>query len=90
MIVRSILEYASPVWSPSAKLNILKLEMFQRRAARFVLNDFFSLQNDIEQLGWPEQHNTEVTVVMMYKILNNSVIVDHNLALTTLGTTHFN
>ena len=64
--------------------------MFQRRAARFVLKDFFGLQNDIEQLGWPEQQKTELTVVMMYKILNNSVIVDHNLTLTTLGTTHFN
>jgi len=40
MMVRPILEYASPVWSPSTGLNILKLEMVERRAARFVLNVF--------------------------------------------------
>jgi len=39
-MVRSVLEYASPVWSPSAENNISKLEMVQRRATRFVLNDF--------------------------------------------------
>jgi len=43
MMVRPILEYTSPVWSPSTELNILKLKMVQRRAARFVLNDFFML-----------------------------------------------
>jgi len=39
-MVRPILEYTSPVYSPSTELNISKLEMVQRRAARFVLNDF--------------------------------------------------
>ena len=39
-MVKPILEYASLVWSPSTEHNISKLEMVQRRAARFVLNDF--------------------------------------------------
>ena len=77
MMVRSLLEYASPVWSPSTELspftefNILKLEMVQRRAARFVMNDFLrfsSVSRMTEQLGWPtlKQRRTEAKVVMIY------------------------
>ena len=39
-MIRSVVEYALPVWSPSTEHNISKLEMVQRRAARFVMNDF--------------------------------------------------
>jgi len=46
-MVRSVLEYA-PVWSPSIKHYISKLEMVQRRAARFVLNDFLDIHQSQE------------------------------------------
>jgi len=55
-MVKSVLEYASLVWSPSTKHNISKLEMVHRRAARFVLNDFSrysSVLRMLNQLGWP-------------------------------------
>ena len=39
-MIRSVLEYASPVWFPSTEHNISTLEIVQRRAARFVMNDF--------------------------------------------------
>ena len=32
-MIRSVLEYASPVWFPYAEHNISTLEMVQRRAA---------------------------------------------------------
>ena len=38
--VQPIVEYASTVWSPHIKADINKLEMIQRRAARFVLNNY--------------------------------------------------
>ena len=37
-MIRPILEYASSVWDPHTKKSISKIEMVQRRAARFTLN----------------------------------------------------
>ena len=90
-MVRPILECASPVWSPYTELNILKLEMVQRRAVRFIMNDFSrysSVTSMIEQLGLPmlKQRRNEAKVIMMYKILNNSVLIDHNLEYNTNHT----
>ena len=38
-LVRPKLEYASSAWNPHTQRNIDKIEMVQRRAARFVYND---------------------------------------------------
>ena len=37
-LVQPVLEYASPAWSPHCKTDINRLEMVQRRAARWVHN----------------------------------------------------
>ena len=39
-LVRPQVEYASAVWSPYTKENINKIEILQRRAARWVCNDY--------------------------------------------------
>ena len=39
-IVHPHLEYPSPAWSPHASRNITKKEAVQKRAARFVLNNY--------------------------------------------------
>ena len=41
-LVRPQVEYASVVWSPYTKDNINKIEKVQRRAARWVTNDYSS------------------------------------------------
>ena len=41
-LVRPQVEYASTVWSPYTKQNIQKIEMVQRRAARWVSNSYSS------------------------------------------------
>ena len=41
-LVRPVLEYASTVWDPTTKTNIDSLEQVQRRASRFVTNDYSS------------------------------------------------
>ena len=42
-LVRPILEYSSPVWSPFTKSNIHRIKMVKRRAARWALCLFSSL-----------------------------------------------
>ena len=39
-LVRPLLEYSSAAWDPFTKENIMKLEMIQRGAARYVLNRY--------------------------------------------------
>ena len=55
-LVRPPLEYCSSVWDPHTLTNINILEMVQRRAARFVVNDHnrdSSVSNIISKLEWP-------------------------------------
>ena len=49
-LVKPQVEYASSVWSPYTKENINKIEMLQRRAARWVTNDF-SPYSSVTDLG---------------------------------------
>ena len=39
-LVRPLVEYSSSVWSPYTKSNIARLEMVQRRAARWTLSEY--------------------------------------------------
>ena len=53
--MRPILEYSSPVWSPHTKSNIHKIEMVQRRAARWTLcrfSSYYSVSDMLGDLGW--------------------------------------
>ena len=55
-MVRPQLEYASAVWDPYHIGDISELEKVQRRAARWVLNDygrFSSVSLMLDQLKWP-------------------------------------
>ena len=82
-MIRPILEYASTVWSPYTKKNILVIEAVQRRAARFVTNTYnrtSSVTAMLFRLGWPslEQCREIAKTIMMYKILHNMVAVPFN------------
>ena len=55
-MVRPIMEYASAVWDPFYVKDIQQLEKVQRRAARWVLNDYrytSSVTLMLKQLLWP-------------------------------------
>ena len=41
-LVRPVIEYASTIWDPTNQASINTLELIQRRAARFVYNDYTS------------------------------------------------
>ena len=54
-LVRPLLEYSSSVWDPHSQDLINKLERVQRRAARFVVNDYSrhsSVSVMLNQLDW--------------------------------------
>ena len=89
--VRPILEYASAVWSPYTKADKYKLEMSQRKAARFVYNDYSSyssVTNMLQQLNWEslEHRRIKATIIMFYKIINNIVSVNFSQHLQHLTT----
>ena len=80
-LVRPQVEYASPVWSPHTKENIDKIEMTQRRAARWVKNKFStydSVTDMLSELGWRslECRRIDARMIMFYKIVHGYVAID--------------
>ena len=82
-MVRPVLEYASSVWDPHEEQDKHRLEMVQRRAARFVFNNYFEttpgvVTNMLTSLGWPtlEERRKNNRLIMLYKIKHNLVGID--------------
>ena len=80
-LVRPQVEYASSVWSPHTDKNKkIKIEMIQRRAARWVKNNYStydSVTNMLDDLGWRSLENRRIDarLVMFYKIVNCHVAI---------------
>lgn len=92
-LVRPIPEYCSTVWSPYTAEKIHKVEMVQRRAARYVTNDYSStssVTSMLENLQWEtlETRRAKAQVTMLYKINNDLVDIPGNqyLSLATRST----
>ena len=81
--VRPTLEYASTVWDPTTKHNINKMEMVQRRAARYVHSDWRRHSSPTEmmnQLQWQtlEHRRHTARLTMMYTIQHNLIDIPLN------------
>ena len=79
-LVRSVLEYAAPIWDPYKVGDIATLEKVQRSAARFVKNDHrhqSSVTKMIRELGWPSlaERRRDQRLILLYKIVNDLVDV---------------
>ena len=92
-LVRSILEYSYTVWDPFYQKDIDRLERVQRRAARFVLNDYkplSSVTSMVSQLGWKPlaERRREHRLSLLYKIINGLVAIpaDTHLHFNTRNT----
>lgn len=77
-LVRSILDYSSTVWDPYLQKDINSLESVQRRAARFVHNDYHrksSVTNMMKSLGWKPlaERRREQRLLLLFKIVNDLV-----------------
>ena len=79
-LVRPQLEYASAVWDPHTKDKTHKVEMVQRRAARWTLNDYArttSVTSLQSQLNWQtlEERRSVARLCLFYKIVNGLAAV---------------
>jgi len=75
-LVRPILEYATAAWDPYRAKDINKLDMVQRRAARFVKRDYrqtTSVSSLLDQLGWPSLSDRRLNNRL--KILGKTVAI---------------
>ena len=77
-LVRPNLEYCSNVWSPYTDQAKDKIEMAQRRAARYATNRYrnkSSVTDMLEDLSWEtlETRRAKSQVTMMYKITHGLV-----------------
>ena len=78
--VRPKLEYCSNVWDPHTQKDVKKIEMVQRRAARFVTNtphhkqsaEHVSITKTIKDLGWQplSERRKNNRIIMLYRIVN--------------------
>ena len=86
-LIRPALEYSCSVWHPHKKSNKDKIEKVQRRAARFVSNNFRSKANVSEMLhdlGWQslDGRRQDQRLVLFYKIISGLASVETEDILT--------
>ena len=82
-IVRPIIEYTCTVWAPYTTQDIHKIEMIQRRAARFAYNKYYcavSVTGLLESLGWPilQARINYLKLLIIYKILKAMISIPAN------------
>ena len=90
-LVRPNLEYCSTVWSPYTSQAKHKIEMVQRRAARYATNRYrntSSVTDMLENLNWETQETrrTKSKLIMMFKILHGLVDIPADDYLTPAST----
>ena len=81
-LVRSFMEYSATVWDPYQKFNVDKIEMVQRRAARFVKGKYRRTESVtllLDSLGWPSlaRRRSDARLILFYKVINNLAAVPY-------------
>lgn len=89
--VKPSLEYAASIWDPHIQRNINAVERVQRRAARFVQNQYqqtSSVTALLEQLQWPtlQLRRQQAKIIMLHRIIHNFVDIPNLLILTGIFT----
>ena len=88
--VRSILEYCSPLWSPTNVKDILLLERVQRHASKYILNNYSDMsyaERCIKLFILPLCFRREI-IVLFYKYLHNYVDYDFSSYFELVGSSH--
>jgi hypothetical protein len=89
-LVRPQVEYCGTIWDPYTSDLTHKVEMVQRRAARFVLRRYHylsSVGNMLVQLGWEtlQERRTKMRLVLMYKAAHQLIAVEGHLYLIPIN-----
>ena len=74
-LVRPTLEYASSMWDPYHNNHIASIEKIQRRALRWIFDDYnynHSVTTMLQSLNWPTlQHRRKrMRLILLYKSIN--------------------
>ena len=80
-IVRPHLEYASPAWSPTLKIDINSIEKVQRRATRLVpALSSLSYNERLQELKLPtlQYRRLRTDLILIYKLTHNLTTLDTN------------
>ena len=80
-LVRPHLEYASPVWRPTLKMDITSLERVQRRATRLVPElKSLSYAERLQHLKLPslQYRHLRTDLILIYKLSHNFLSLDFN------------
>ena len=90
-LVKPVLDYAATVWSPYTQKDIDMVEQVQRRAARFIFNNYSRLASVSEMLtdlNWATLTHSrkEQKAVMLYKIVHHLVDIPASNYLTPTTT----
>ena len=77
-LVRPHIEYCSSVWDPFTENNIKKVEAIQRRASRFIMNDYgqtSSVTKMMKELNLPtlQERRLNQRLTILHKIIHNNV-----------------
>ena len=85
--VRPVVEYAATAWEPHTQKNFSKIEMVQRRSARYVTGDYNRTSSVTAMLGklqWQSLGSTHLQfrLVMLYLIRYDLVDIDWQQHLT--------
>jgi hypothetical protein len=95
-LVRPHLEFAAGAWDPHTAKDCYKLEMVQRRAARFVKRDYrrtTSASSILAGLGWTQlsDRRKQGRLITLYKAIHNlAAIPTDNLRRPSRPTRHSN
>jgi len=77
-LIRSVLEYAAPIWDPILSKDVYKLENIQRRAVRFIKGDWrttASVTSMMKDLGLTELKNRrrDLRLALLFKVVHGHV-----------------
>ena len=94
-MIKPIVEYACTIWAPHTQKDIAAIESIQRRAARFVCNNyssFTSVNALLSYLQWPIlehcRNHWQLKVLTMFKIVHNLIDVPSNTLLKPATSDH--
>ena len=87
-LIRSVMEFAAPIWNPHLQKDINLLESVQRRAARFIKGDYYttsSVSHMLQDLGLHElkDRRRDLRLALIFKVVHGHVAVDA----TSIGLT---